>query len=39
MLLKDIAEKLGAKLNGMRELDINNVPNLKTAHETEMSVL
>lgn len=37
MLLKDIAEKLGAKLIGNGDLEITHVANLKTAKETEIS--
>ena len=39
MLLKDIAEKLGAKLIGNGDLEITHVANLKTAKETEISFL
>lgn len=37
MLLKDIAEKLGAKLIGNGDLEITHVANLKNAKETEIS--
>jgi len=39
MLLKDIAEKLGAKLIGNGEIEITHVANLKTAKEKEISFL
>ncbi len=39
MLLKDIAQKLGAELKGDGDLDIVRVANLKTASENEISFL
>ena len=39
MLLKDIANKLGAKLVGDGEIDIADVANLKTAQANEISFL
>ena len=39
MLLKDIAEKLGAKLIGNGEIEITHVANLKNAKEKEISFL
>ena len=39
MLLKDIAEKIGAKLCGNGEIEIKRVANLKTAGDGEISFL
>ena len=39
MLLKEIAEKLNAKLVGNGDIEINSVANLKTATESQISFL
>ena len=39
MLLKDIADKIGAQLVGDGNIDIKAVANLKTAKENEISFL
>ena len=37
MLLKDIAEKLGAKLIGNGDLEITHVPNLKLLKKQKLA--